>query len=65
MNNIISDRIAMTVNDIFTGSPSSSPKVASCLKNTIMLDIQRITYMMIEKIFMGALKLSVKFFGNI
>jgi hypothetical protein len=65
INNIIKDKTAMTVKEIFTGSPSSSPKVASCRKNTIMLEIQSIVYMMIENIFIGALILSVKLYGNI
>ena len=40
-------------------------KVVSCRKNTIIPDIQSIAYMMIENMFMGAVKLSKKFFGNI
>ena len=58
------ERIAIIVNNIFTGLYSSSPKVSSWRKNTIIADIHSTKYIMIEKMLMGAV-IFCKFFGKI
>jgi hypothetical protein len=64
-NNMIIERIAITVNETLTGSLSSSPNVSLWRKNTTMLEIHAIKYMMMEKMFMGAVIFCKKFFGKI
>ena len=56
---------AISVNDIFTGSLSSSPNVSLWRKNTTMLEIHTIKYMMMENRLMGAVIFCKKFFGKI
>ena len=56
---------AISVNDMFTGSLSSSPNVSSWRKNTTMLEIHAIKYMTMEKMFIGAFIFCKKFFGKI
>jgi hypothetical protein len=59
------ERIAIIVKNIFTGLCSSSPKVSSWRKNTTNADIHSTKYIMIEKMFMGAVIFWKKFFGKI
>ena len=56
---------AIIVNDIFTGSLSSSPNVSSCRKKTMIADIHSTIYIMIEKMFMGAVMFCKKLLGKI
>ena len=56
---------AISVNDMFTGSLSSSPNVSLWRKNTTMLEIHTIKYMMMENRLMGAVIFCKKFFGKI
>jgi hypothetical protein len=64
-NNRKKERIAIIVKNIFTGSCSSSPKVSSWRKNTMIADIHSTKYIMIEKMFMGAVIFCKKLLGNI
>ena len=59
------ERIAIIVKNIFTGSCSSSPKVSSWRKNTMIADIHNTKYITMEKMLMGAVIFCKKFFGKI
>ena len=65
IKSMMRERIIIIVNETLTGSLSSSPNVSLWRKNTIMLEIQTIKYMMMEKMFMGAVIFCKKFFGKI
>ena len=64
-NSITRESNAIIVKSIFTGLYSSSPNVSSWRKNTIIADIHSVTYIMTEKMFMGAVTFCKKFFGKI
>ena len=64
-NNRNKEIIEIIVKNIFTGSYSSSPNVLSWRKNTIIADIHNTKYIMIEKMFIGAVIFWKKFFGKI
>ena len=65
INSMMNERSAIIVNETLIGSLSSSPNVSSWRKNTTILEIQRIIYVTMEKMFMGAVIFSKKFFGKI